>query len=153
MQRLTIESIGARGDGIARLNDGQPVYVEGGLIGETVEAVLTKGKDGVARAQIRSVIKRSPDRQTPSCSHYDRCGGCSVQHMTSDAYWTWKINKTKALIAAKNIARLGWDDPVFINEGTRRRVTFKVVRQGKRIIVGYNQRRSHSVVDAPSHNN
>jgi 23S rRNA (uracil1939-C5)-methyltransferase len=145
LEQLTIETIGARGDGIAKLND-TPVYVERALVEEEILAKITRDKDGTLRGAIKDVIKPSPYRQTAPCSHYDMCGGCVAQHMTDDAYQSWKFNKVKALLNAKGVEPDQWDEPIFLPPETRRRAHFSVFKSKSGLAVGYHQRRSNMVV-------
>ena len=64
MTDLTIEAMGARGEGIAR-RDGAPVYVPYALPGERVR-VDVKGD----RGRLIEVLEDAPDRVVPDCPHY-----------------------------------------------------------------------------------
>ncbi|RYH14115.1 MAG: TRAM domain-containing protein, partial [Alphaproteobacteria bacterium] len=89
MLELTVEQMGAAGDGIARFEGGQ-VFLPQALPGEVVHARLT-GKRGEAKvAQVESWLTESPDRVTPPCTHFPVCGGCVLQHWDLSAYGAWK---------------------------------------------------------------
>ena len=66
---VTIEAMGARGDGVARI-DGAPVYIPLVLPGELVR-VSIEGE----RGRLVKVLQASPDRTDPPCSHFGSCGG------------------------------------------------------------------------------
>lgn len=83
--RLTIESIAAGGDGVAR-HEGLVVFVPRTAPGDVVRATVTvQGR--FARGRVTAIEDASPARVTPPCPHYvdDRCGGCQLQHMAYDA--------------------------------------------------------------------
>jgi len=83
--RLTIDSIAAGGDGVAR-HEGLVVFVPRSAPGDVVQAAVTvQGR--FARAQVTAIESPSPDRVEPPCPHYvhDRCGGCQLQHLAYDA--------------------------------------------------------------------
>ena len=83
--RLTIESIAAGGDGVAR-HEGLVVFVPRTAPGDVVQASVTvQGR--FARGQLVAVDEPSPVRIAPPCAHYvdDRCGGCQLQHIAYDA--------------------------------------------------------------------
>jgi len=143
---LTIETIGAQGDGIARHN-GKIIYIERALPGETITADIQEDRDGISRGRLIQVVDASSDRREAPCRHYPICGGCHVQHMTESAYHQWKIAKVQALFMAKGISPAQWNTPVFIPAGTRRRATFSVYRQKEQLIIGYHKRRSPHVID------
>lgn len=72
---VTIEDIGANGEGIGHL-DGYTLFVKDALIGDTVEAVLTKVKKQYAYAKMLRILDASPDRIDPPCPVHRQCGGC-----------------------------------------------------------------------------
>jgi 23S rRNA (uracil1939-C5)-methyltransferase len=82
---LRVDSIAAGGDGIGRL-DGLAVFVPRTAPGELVEVSLRQ-RGRMARGRLLRVLEPSPDRVAPTCRHYedDRCGGCQLQHLSSDA--------------------------------------------------------------------
>ncbi|MEM1299799.1 MAG: RNA methyltransferase, partial [Pseudomonadota bacterium] len=67
---LTIESLGAQGDGVTA--DG--VFVPGALPGEVVRANLHGH-----RAELIEVLEPSADRRQPECASHGRCGCCTLQ--------------------------------------------------------------------------
>ena len=79
---LTIDRIGAGGDGIAR-TDGIVVFVPRSAPGDRARVRLDVRKR-FARGTIDELLEPSPDRVAPPCHHYvaDRCGGCQLQHMS-----------------------------------------------------------------------
>lgn len=78
---VSIESIAAGGDGVARTN-GVVVFVPRSAPGDVVRVRLDPRKR-FARGGIEEILTASPDRVDPLCYHYrvDRCGGCQLQHM------------------------------------------------------------------------
>src|SRR5690554_1667017 len=86
-ERLTIETLGAQGDGVARTARG-PLFVPFALPGEVV-TVEVSGQ----RGKLLSVDQPSPLRVEPKSPHFGTCGGCSIQHLASEAYAQWKRDK------------------------------------------------------------
>ncbi|WP_188817953.1 23S rRNA (uracil(1939)-C(5))-methyltransferase RlmD [Calditerricola satsumensis] len=78
---VPIRRLGINGEGVGYV-DRQVVFVDGALPGETVRARVTEIHPSYARAQLVRFLAPSPDRATPSCPVYDRCGGCQVQHLS-----------------------------------------------------------------------
>lgn len=142
---LTITSIGAKGDGVAEYN-GNPVFVDGALMGEAVDVSILPSKGGVSRGKLLNVVSPSPDRQSPPCKHYESCGGCALQHMKTDAYQSWKFEKIKTTLSKKQIEPNEWLPPVFIDGYVRRRATFSYLRNGKKVIFGYHKKRSNQIL-------
>jgi len=82
---LTIESIAAGGDGVAR-SENVVVFIPRTAPGDRVRARLDL-KKRFARGTLEEVVVPSESRVQALCYHYrvDRCGGCQLQHMTYDA--------------------------------------------------------------------
>ena len=97
MTRLTIESLGAQGDGIANTPSG-PVFVPQALPGEEVEAEIVKG-----RARAVSVVTQAPQRVTPPCKHFHDCGGCVIQHLERSPYEEWKRQKVVQALGSRGL--------------------------------------------------
>ena len=73
------------GAGVARAADGQVVFVEGALPGETVCVELTRVEKRWSRARVVSVLDPSPARVHVSCIHrLEGCGGCDLLHVAAD---------------------------------------------------------------------
>lgn len=78
---VTIESIAAGGDGIARTG-GIVVFVPRTAPGDSVRVRLDE-KKRFARGTVEEMLEASPERIDPLCYHYrmDKCGGCQLQHI------------------------------------------------------------------------
>ena len=95
---LAIGDLAFGGRGVGR-TAGRVVFVHGALQGETVRARITAVRRQHAEARTLSVLHPSPDRRTPPCAHYGRCGGCSLQHLEPGAQARAKETQVRALIA------------------------------------------------------
>ncbi len=135
---LTIESLAAGGDGVARA-DGLVVFTPRTAPGDVVRAsVRTEGR--VGRGRLAAVVTPGPSRVTPACSHYeapDRCGGCQWQHLGIDAQ-----REAKQRIVADAFARIARKPvplpPIHGGEPWRyrRALTLAIRRDGTRTWVG-----------------
>lgn len=139
-ERVTIERLGAKADGIAATGQG-PVFVPYALPGETVEIE----REG-SRARLVRIVETSPERETPFCPYFSECGGCATQHMRAGFYQSWKRD-----ILAHTLHQARIDAPLepmidAHGEG-RRRVTLHVRFPDRAMHVGYMAARSHHVVE------
>jgi 23S rRNA (uracil1939-C5)-methyltransferase len=143
VERLVINRLGSRGDGVADTEAG-PVYVPYALPGEAAEVEPWPG-----HADRRHLIKldvASAERITPICPHFGVCGGCALQHLATARYRDWK----RALVVAA-LQRAGIDVPVddlidAHGEG-RRRAVFHARRSARDVLeVGFAALRAHHVV-------
>jgi len=136
---LTILSVGAQGDGRAEEN-GVRVSVPFTLAGETV---LVEGEG--ERLRLIEVLEPSPDRTTPACRHFARCGGCTVQHMAAAPYAAFKRELVIRALSARGLeadVAETWMTP----PGSRRRAAFAAKRAGKQVVIGFHARKSHELV-------
>lgn len=137
--RLTIEALGAQGDGIAH-HDGHSIFLPETLPGEVVELDLSD--DGVGDV---TLIETSPHRVEPPCPHFGMCGGCTMQHVNFDTYAAWKRD-----IVVSAFAQAGLDvsiDPlVTCAPHERRRVTLTASNTAAGMIVGFNEEGSNTVL-------
>lgn len=102
---VTIESIAAGGDGVARAA-GLVVFVPRSAPGD-VGTVRFMQRGRFARGELVSLDVPSPQRTDPPCPHYtrDNCGGCQLQHMQYDAQLA-----AKAHIIRDALQRIGKRD-------------------------------------------
>lgn len=84
-----IISLSHDGRGIAKV-DGKTTFIPFTLPDETVKFEYTFSKANFDEGRVIEYITTSPDRVTPVCKHFEICGGCSLQHMSSTAQITHK---------------------------------------------------------------
>ncbi len=101
---LTIEDIGVNGEGIGKV-DGYTLFVKDAIIGDTVEAVVTKPKKNYGYAKMLKVIKPSTHRVQARCPVARQCGGCQIQELSYEAQLDFKAKKVRG-----NLERIGGFD-------------------------------------------
>jgi 23S rRNA (uracil1939-C5)-methyltransferase len=99
---VTVESIAAGGDGVARA-DGLVIFVPRTAPGDGATVRYTQ-RGRFARGQLVALRTPSPTRAAPACPHHTRddCGGCQLQHMHYDAQL-----EAKAHIVRDALQRIG----------------------------------------------
>ncbi len=143
---VTVERLGGRGDGVARLEDGL-VYLPFTVPGDLVRAKITARRgDGLVGAVIERLAD-GPNRARPVCPHFEVCGGCAVQHLDDELYVLWKTGIVEQALAAHGLAadrlRPLWRLPL----GRRRRAQFAFRRLARGVVLGFNARASATIVD------
>lgn len=132
---LTIERLGAKGDGIA-MREGAPVYVPFALPGEQWRV----GSEGAQR------LTDGAERAEPACRHFLQCGGCLAQHMSPALYRDWKHG-----LVVEAFRHRGLDADVapvvVVDCNSRRRAFLGVERRGAEVIIGFREEGQHTLVD------
>ncbi|WCN37402.1 23S rRNA (uracil(1939)-C(5))-methyltransferase RlmD [Aneurinibacillus uraniidurans] len=146
---VTIKRIGINGEGIGYYKK-KAVFVPGVLPDEVVEVRITKDGPSFAEGRVKKIKQVSAQRQKPSCSVYEECGGCQMQHISYEAQL-----KAKEEIVRGAFARymgtdqislrpiLGMDEPW----SYRNKAQLQVGIQDGRIVTGLYSPASHSLVD------
>lgn len=145
---LVIEKLVAKGDGLAR-HEGKAIFVSGALPGERVLATITEEKKDYARAEVFEVLEASLDRVVPACPYYGVCGGCDLQHLSSEAQ-----AREKEKIVRENLTRIGRIDceditvlPVAAADGWGYRSRVRLHADLEASQVGFLGRMSNDLVD------
>lgn len=138
------------GRGIARVA-GKTVFIEDALPGETVRYRILKKRSDFNEAQVTEVVAASPDRIEPRCAHFGTCGGCALQHLSSEAQLA-----AKQQTLLDNLKRIGGLVPEAVlpplrgpEWGYRRRARLSAhlnTNSGK-VLVGFTERHRHLITD------
>lgn len=144
IQELTIRELGSKGDGIHH-GTREPVYVDRALPGEKVKAEVYRDDQDIPRGDILEILRPSPERVAAPCVHYDRCGNCTLQHLSEKYYREWKVAMVKD--ALRDLAPERWLETLFLGRSNRRRATFATYKFGKKVTMGYYRRRSQEISD------
>ena len=75
---VTIQDMGVNGEGIGRVN-GYTLFIKDAVIGDVVEARVTKAKKNYGYARLMNIITPSEHRVKPVCKFARKCGGCQIQ--------------------------------------------------------------------------
>ena len=91
---LNITGVTNEGHGVGR-HEGMAVFVPGSAIGDTLEARVLKVLKNYSYGKIEKLVSPSPDRITPDCSVFGKCGGCAFRHITYAAECDIKQKKVE----------------------------------------------------------
>ncbi len=145
---VTVEIIGARGDGIARIGT-ERVFLPFTAPGDRLLVALGPRRGEGYTARIVERLAEAP-RAAPHCPHYGRCGGCALQHLPDDTYADVKLGFVRDALALHGIADTALRPLHRLPPGTRRRAGFKFARPPAAKApaqVGFHGRASHDLVD------
>jgi len=80
LEKVTIETIGAEGKSLARV-DNVVVFVKGAIPGDICDLQVYKKKGRYMEARVVKYYSYSDQRTEPFCDHFGVCGGCKWQHL------------------------------------------------------------------------
>ena len=106
---VKIEDIGVNGEGIGKV-EGYTLFVKDALIGDMVEAVITKAKKNYGYAKMLRILDASPHRVERKCPVARQCGGCQIQELSYEAQLDFKTKKVYG-----NLERIGGFSPEFLD--------------------------------------
>lgn len=139
-------ALGARGDVVAD-HEGQRLYIPHALPGERLEVRPLEARGDGRAAELLRVIEAAPERVEPACPHFGSCGGCALQHLAPAAEARWKRDLLVAALARKGLGDVPVAATVSVPPGTRRRAVMAYRRTRSGVILGFNARQSHQIVD------
>jgi 23S rRNA (uracil1939-C5)-methyltransferase len=148
-QKAECVDLSFEGKGVAKLDDGRVVFIEGMLPGEKGDVTVAYKRAGELFGSIKKLDRLSPDRIEPRCKVATACGGCVFQHFSYAGQLLFKQKKVKD--AFKRIAKLdvnvpptiGMDEPYYyrnkvqpvFGEDDRRRIYSGFYKAGTHVIV------------------
>ena len=148
LHSLHIESIDLEGQGLAH-HEGKVIFVEGALLGEVVDADVTRSKPSYAKARAVHWHQTSAQRVTPPCPHFGVCGGCAMQHLEPSAQLAAKQRALENSLW--HIGRLRPEQILAPLDGpskgyrSRARLTARWVDKKGGMLLGFHERRSSYV--------
>ena len=124
----TIVRIAARGDGVTASGRHVPFGVPGDVL----------AADGT--------LEPGPHHQQPPCRHFPECGGCQLQHVDDEAYRGYLVSRVSTALAQHDLAT-NIREPHLSPPNSRRRAGLRALRVGQGAVIGFNEARSHRIVD------
>ncbi|MDK8464696.1 23S rRNA (uracil(1939)-C(5))-methyltransferase RlmD [Marinobacter sp. SS13-12] len=148
--RCVIETLSHDGRGISRDN-GKARFVDGALPGETVMAKVISSRSKFDELRTVEVLEAGEGRITPPCEFADLCGGCSLQHMDSDAQIRFKEDTLREHFAHfGGIEPEEWVPPMrspALGYRRKARLGVKYVPARESVLVGFREKRNSFLTD------
>ncbi len=147
---LIIDNLNSEGQGVAR--SGRDVYfVPGALVGEKVRVRMLERSKKIWHTQLLGIEdNESEARRTPDCPHYQRCGGCDLQHMQYDAQVLFKQSRVEREFGRQKVPVDSWAAPLTSEEWHYRRKARLGVRFSKeqqKNFIGFREAASSHLTD------
>ena len=144
---VTVEKLVAGGEGLARV-DGVPLFIPLSAPGDRLRVRVVERHPDYGRAHIVGILEPGPGRRAAPCPHFERCGGCDLQHLDDE-----RQSLLKAQAALETLRRLGRLERLpearlvrGRSWGYRLRAQVRTEPAGDRVLVGYFERGSHTLV-------
>ncbi|EGT3607884.1 MAG: 23S rRNA (uracil(1939)-C(5))-methyltransferase RlmD [Clostridium perfringens] len=148
-----IISQGYEGEGIAKIDNKYPIFIEGALKGEKVKVRIVKVNKNFAYGKLIEVLEASEERVNPPCAIYKRCGGCKLQHASYKAQLDFKWDRVKDCVS-----KIGKLDPSIVKYPLgmeepwryRNKVQLPIGLINGEVKIGFFAPRSHDIIDMES---
>ena len=147
---VEIDGLSHEGRGIGRI-DGKTVFVEGALPGEKVQMKYTFQRGKFDEGRTISIDNPNPDRVEPPCSHFGVCGGCSMQHLSTDAQIAHKQSILKEQL--EHFAKTQpeeWIKPLqadLLAYRRKARLGVRYVNKKEKTLIGFREKYSNFLAD------
>lgn len=148
---ITIEKLVEGGDGLGRY-EGIPIFVPLAAPGDRLRVRLTERRPGYGRAEIARILEPGDGRREAPCPVFERCGGCSLQHLEETAQL-----RHKAQAVRETLRRIGGiETPARVTVvpgepwGYRLRAQLHVAETDRGREIGYYARGSRELVPVTS---
>jgi 23S rRNA (uracil1939-C5)-methyltransferase len=155
---LSVNALDIDAQGVARLDDGKVVFIEGALPGELVTVNISRKKNNWEQGSLRELLRSSSQRVVPLCPHFGlhqgACGGCKMQHLEPAAQVAikqrvlednlWHLAKVKAENLLRPIQGPSW------GYRFRARLSVRYVAKKGEVLIGFHERKSRYIADMPS---
>ena len=144
-----VSALTHEGEGIVR--EGKTAFVAGALPGETVRFVRLRRHRRHDEGRLIEVLQPAASRVRPRCAHFGVCGGCALQHLSSEAQRALK--QTELRDSLERLARLScprWLEPLGGPPwGYRRRARLgvKYVAKKRKVVIGFRERMAPHLAD------
>lgn len=148
-----IISQGYEGEGIAKIDNKYPIFIEGALKGEKVKVRIVKVNKNFAYGKLMEILEASEERVNPPCAIYKRCGGCKLQHASYKAQLDFKWDRVKDCVS-----KIGKLDPSIVKYPLgmenpwryRNKVQLPIGLINGEVKIGFFAPRSHDIIDMES---
>ena len=150
---IEITDMGVTGEGIGHYQ-GMTFFIKDALIGDVIDARVTKLKKNYGYARVEEIKSPSTFRIEPKCELHRRCGGCQIQALDYVKQLQFKNEKVRG-----NLTRIGGFSEKEIDEKMlpivgmenpyryRNKAQFPVgyAKDGQ-IVAGFYAARSHNII-------
>lgn len=147
MFELEIESLAWGGKGLGRKN-GKIFFVSKSVPKDKVLIKVTREKKDYGEGEIERIFYPSPDRISPICKDFNRCGGCQLQMMNYKSQIEGKEKIAREILRRwVNKAKFNAMVPMQNPYNYRHSGDFHIKRENENFFCGFYKQESHKIVN------
>jgi 23S rRNA (uracil1939-C5)-methyltransferase len=146
---VEITAMSNEGRGIAHVDE-RTVFIDQALLGERVLFKYSRLTKNIAEGRTVEVLQGSELRVEPKCKAFKMCGGCSLQHMSSDAQIELKQAMLMDQLKHLEVEPVETIAPLLGPEyGYRHkaRLGVRYVHKKEKVLVGFRERNSSFITE------
>lgn len=146
---VEITAMSNEGRGIAHIDD-RTVFIDQALLGERVLFKYSRLTKNIAEGRTVEVLQASELRVEPKCEAFKMCGGCSLQHMSSEAQIELKQAMLLDQLKHLEVEPVETIVPLLGPEyGYRHkaRLGVRYVHKKEKVLVGFRERNSSFITE------
>lgn len=147
--RERVVDMSHEGNGVIKI-DNYTIFVENCIVGDLVDARITRAKKNFGLARAENIVEESAYRIRSKCPYSDQCGGCQLQDMSYEGQLIYKREKIKS-----DLYKFGHIDNIEVPPivgmehpyNYRNNVQLPVTSFKGKPVIGYFKKSSKFVVD------
>src|SRR4051812_41865508 len=92
---------------------------------------------------VDGTLTHGPHHADPPCRHFPKCGGCQLQHVDDRSYADFLGERIVSALSHQKLDPPTLAPAILSAPETRRRASLRAERQGKKMLIGFNEAQSH----------
>ncbi len=148
---LSIDAMSSDGSGIGRY-EGMAIFVPLAAVGDKIRCKILKVQKNYAFGKIEEILEPSVNRIDSDCPHFEKCGGCSLRHISYEEEARLKSDKVRDCIERIGGLKDIPFEPIISapsRQGYRNKAQIPVgLDKDGKLIMGFYAGHSHRIIDA-----
>lgn len=148
---VEVQSLAHDGRGIGQLKSGKTIFIDMALPGEVAVAQYTYKRSKFDEAKALEISNPAAERVKPPCDHFGICGGCSMQHMHTEAQLKHKQSQLFELLD-HHLDTSDYEHVAALTDQAshyrrKARLGAKYVHKKQTALIGFREKRNSFIAD------
>jgi len=141
--RIKCYGMDEEGKGLARVR-GQEIHIPGLLAGDTALVEISRSRQ-LINAKVVRIEEPAEFRVKPRCTHFEKCGGCQLQHMSYQGQVEFKQKLVEKLLGQYHRVNgiMVMKEPYFYRNKVHSALAYD---KNRNIISGIYEKNTHNVI-------